>query len=113
MIGSKEKLKWSIRYKIALGVAEGLVYLHRGCHRRIIHRDIKAANILLTHDFLPQVRYKIDALKVKTYTFNSFLVMKMSWDYRYVTLGLRSGYLNIGHTILFPSLRAHSGEYTL
>ena len=62
-IGSKEKMNWSIRYKIALGVAEGLVYLHRGCHRRIIHRDIKAANILLTHDFSPQVRYMYDALE--------------------------------------------------
>ncbi|CDY66762.1 BnaCnng52260D [Brassica napus] len=55
LYSSKEKMKWSIRYKIALGVAEGLVYLHSGCHRRIIHRDIKAANILLTHDFLPQI----------------------------------------------------------
>ncbi|CAL9224774.1 unnamed protein product, partial [Arabidopsis halleri] len=55
LYSSKEKLKWSIRYKIALGIAEGLVYLHRGCHRRIIHRDIKAANILLTHDFSPQI----------------------------------------------------------
>ncbi|KAK3007902.1 hypothetical protein RJ639_013047 [Escallonia herrerae] len=52
---SKEKLEWSIRYKVALGTAEGLLYLHEGCQRRIIHRDIKAANILLTKDFEPQV----------------------------------------------------------
>ncbi|KAH9616438.1 hypothetical protein KSS87_022578 [Heliosperma pusillum] len=49
------KLGWSIRYKIALGVAEGLMYLHYGCQRRIVHRDIKAANILLTRDFEPQI----------------------------------------------------------
>ncbi|KAI8523765.1 hypothetical protein RHMOL_Rhmol13G0097600 [Rhododendron molle] len=53
--GSKEKLEWEIRYKIALGTAEGLSYLHEGCQRRIIHTDIKAANILLREDFEPQV----------------------------------------------------------
>lgn len=53
--GSKGKLDWSTRYKIALGTAEGLLYLHEGCQRRIIHKDIKAANILLTEDFEPQI----------------------------------------------------------
>ncbi|XP_044494345.1 receptor-like cytosolic serine/threonine-protein kinase RBK2 isoform X2 [Mangifera indica] len=57
LYGVKEKLKWSIRYKIALGIAEGLLYLHQGRQRRIIHRDIKAANILLTEYFVPQICY--------------------------------------------------------
>jgi len=48
-------LDWKTRYKIALGTARGLHYLHKGCKRRIIHRDIKASNILLTADFEPKV----------------------------------------------------------
>ncbi|KAH7862995.1 hypothetical protein Vadar_011932 [Vaccinium darrowii] len=53
--GSKGRLDWGIRYKVALGTAEGLLYLHEGCRRRIIHRDIKSANILLTENFEPQI----------------------------------------------------------
>ncbi|RVX20754.1 Receptor-like cytosolic serine/threonine-protein kinase RBK2 [Vitis vinifera] len=53
--GNKVKLKWSMRYQLALGIAEGLLYLHEGCQRRFIHRDIKASNILLTEDFQPQL----------------------------------------------------------
>ena len=49
------KLEWGVRYKIALGAAKGLQYLHEGCQRRIIHRDIKAANILLTEEFEAKV----------------------------------------------------------
>ncbi|KAK6164733.1 hypothetical protein DH2020_001597 [Rehmannia glutinosa] len=52
---SREKVEWNIRYKVAVGIAKGLLYLHEGCQRRIIHRDIKAANILLTEDFEPQI----------------------------------------------------------
>ncbi|CBI26143.3 hypothetical protein VitviT2T_006406 [Vitis vinifera] len=51
----EKKLEWEIRYKIALGTAEGLGYLHEGGQRRIIHRDIKASNILLKEDFEPQI----------------------------------------------------------
>ncbi|GLT36042.1 hypothetical protein SLA2020_104470 [Shorea laevis] len=46
---------WKTRYKIAIGTARGLYYLHKGCQRRIIHRDIKSSNVLLTADFEPQI----------------------------------------------------------
>ncbi|KAK7412613.1 hypothetical protein VNO78_04111 [Psophocarpus tetragonolobus] len=55
LYGPREKLDWSLRYKIALGTAEGLRYLHEACQRRIIHKDIKASNILLSEDFEPQI----------------------------------------------------------
>lgn len=48
-------LDWKIRFRVAVGVAEGLHYLHCECQRRIIHRDITASNILLTEDYEPQI----------------------------------------------------------
>ncbi|KAI3928777.1 hypothetical protein MKW98_024378 [Papaver atlanticum] len=48
-------MDWSTRLKIALGSAKGLAYLHEDCHPKIIHRDIKAANILIDFKFEAQV----------------------------------------------------------
>lgn len=71
--GSKDKPDWSKRYRIALGTANGLTYLHEGCQKRIIHRDIKADNILLTEDYEPQVSFKFTAKNVQTVNLQSFL----------------------------------------
>ncbi|KAK1441192.1 hypothetical protein QVD17_07033 [Tagetes erecta] len=48
-------LSWRQRVGVILGTAEGLAYLHGGCHVRIIHRDIKSSNILLDKDFSPKI----------------------------------------------------------
>lgn len=49
------QLDWQVLYKIALGIARGLEYLHRGCNTRILHFDIKPHNILLDEDFCPKI----------------------------------------------------------
>ncbi|XVE68280.1 hypothetical protein DITRI_Ditri09bG0055000 [Diplodiscus trichospermus] len=49
------QLKWETLYQIAVGIARGLEYLHRGCNTRILHFDIKPHNILLDNEFCPKI----------------------------------------------------------
>ncbi|KAG0557801.1 hypothetical protein KC19_11G158300 [Ceratodon purpureus] len=52
---NKTTLSWAVRQNICLGVARGLHYLHSLAKPRIIHRDIKASNILLDKNFEPKI----------------------------------------------------------
>ncbi|KAM0886659.1 hypothetical protein ACQ4PT_029564 [Festuca glaucescens] len=51
----KNALDWERRSEIILGTAEGLSYLHNASEIRIIHRDIKASNVLLDEKFRPKI----------------------------------------------------------
>eukprot|EP00253_Pinus_taeda_P009069 PITA_09069 len=55
LLDPNKPLDWPKRYNIILGVARGLLYLHQDSHLRVIHRDIKATNILLDENLNPKI----------------------------------------------------------
>ena len=54
---NKRFLGWEKMQDIALGIAEGIEYLHQGCGQTILHFDIKPQNILLDRNFDPKISY--------------------------------------------------------
>ncbi|KAE9617088.1 putative protein kinase RLK-Pelle-DLSV family [Lupinus albus] len=55
LFGNGVTLSWSTRYDICLGLARGLTYLHEESPLRIVHRDVKASNILLDSELVPKI----------------------------------------------------------
>lgn len=51
LFGSTSSLVWPVRYKITLGLASALLYLHEECEQCVVHRDIKPSNIMLDSNF--------------------------------------------------------------
>ncbi|CAN6177845.1 unnamed protein product [Urochloa humidicola] len=53
--GAPAPLGWPTRLAVAVGAARGLCYMHHGCGRPVVHRDVKSSNILLDPDFQAKV----------------------------------------------------------
>ncbi|XP_037491805.1 L-type lectin-domain containing receptor kinase IX.1 [Jatropha curcas] len=51
LFGKKNPLPWSVRYKISLGLASALLYLHEEWEQCVVHRDVKSSNVMLDSNF--------------------------------------------------------------
>ncbi|KAI6694979.1 hypothetical protein NL676_022689 [Syzygium grande] len=51
LFGKKGPLNWSIRYRISIGIASAIFYLHEEWEQCVVHRDIKSSNVMLDSNF--------------------------------------------------------------
>ncbi|CAL9200583.1 unnamed protein product [Musa hybrid cultivar] len=76
---------WVSRYNVAVGVAQGLAYLHHDCHPPIIHRDIKSNNILLDANLEARIAdFGLAKMMARTYETVSVVV----GSYGYIAPGM-------------------------
>ncbi|KAK8464042.1 hypothetical protein PHAVU_011G108301, partial [Phaseolus vulgaris] len=79
---SELKLNWSTRQKICVGIARGLAYIHGESRLKIVHRDIKATNVLLDKDLNPKISdFGLDKLDEEG---NTHITTRVAGTYGYM-----------------------------
>ncbi|VFQ80542.1 unnamed protein product [Cuscuta campestris] len=74
-VREKNGVDWMTRYKIAVGVAQGMSYLHHDCNPVIVHRDLKPSNILLDPEMEARVAdFGVAKLLLQTQESSSSLI---------------------------------------
>ena len=115
--GGTTLLPWAARWKVTVGLAKAVEYLHQGTDRCIIHRDIKPSNILLSSNKNPKVETGERNLpffhSLQFRRFQRFFIPSAIFFLRSsATSGLPRGH----NALLFPSSarqsRAHSGKHS-
>jgi len=89
----KMEMNWKVRYEIAVGAAKGLEYLHHGCDRLVIHRDVKSSNILLDEEMKP---------KIADFGLAKFVQINKAMDSTHIIAGTH-GYIAPGTYLAFIS----------
>ncbi|WVZ03109.1 hypothetical protein V8G54_023915 [Vigna mungo] len=54
-VEKRKQFDWKLRSSLISGIAKGILYLHEDSQLRVIHRDLKASNVLLDHDMNPKI----------------------------------------------------------
>lgn len=81
-------LDWPKRFKIAVGSAKGLAYLHHDCMPAIVHRDVKSNNILLDVDFNPRVSdFGLARILQQDVEEEDFAMSRIAGSYGYIAPG--------------------------